>query len=70
MWIHVKKLHRVPYTVLLSHQTGYAGKITFQWWAYVTGATDALCRETLDAVYTKTHSVPTRYILPRTSAVA
>ena len=70
MWIHDKRLHWVPYTILLSHQTEYVGKIPFQWWANITGATDALCRVTVDSVYTGTHSVPTRYISPRTSAVA
>ena len=50
MWIHEKRLHLVPYTILLSHQAEYVGKISFQWWASVTGAPDALCRVTLDAV--------------------
>ena len=50
MWIHEKRLHLVPYTILLSHQAEYVGKIPFQWWANVTGAPDALCRVTLDAV--------------------
>ena len=70
MWILDKRLHWVPYTILPSSQTEYIGKIPFQWWANVTGAPDALCRVTIDAVWMETHNVPTRYISPRTSAVA
>ena len=50
MWIHDKRLHWVPYTILHSPQTQTVAPMPFQWWAAVTGGPDALCRVTMNAV--------------------
>ena len=70
MWIHDKRLHWVPYIILLSLQMQKVAPMPFQWWASITGGPDALCRVTMNAVLTGTYNVTNLYILPRMSAVA